>query len=87
MLRRGIHRMRTGAHDEARQDLVEALGFLDERGDRARAFLALGKTLLSMGKEKEAIDAFRSAIKEAPKHPAGKIAAVELGGGEEPLIL
>ncbi len=80
LLRRGIHRMRTGAHDKARQDLVEALGFLDERGDRARAFLALGKTLLSMGKEKRAIDAFKSAIKEAPKHPAGNMAAVELGG-------
>ena len=84
LLRRGIWRMRTGEHEEAEQDLVEALGFLDERSDRARAFLALGKTLLSMGKEKEALDAFRSAAKEAPKHPAGKIAAVEIGRAQTP---
>ena len=85
LLRRGIYRMRTGAHDKAEQDLVEALGFLVERGDRARALLALGKTLLSMGKEKEAFEAFLSAIKEAPEHPAGKTAAVELGRVEEPM--
>ncbi len=86
LLRRGIYRMRTGAHDEARQDLVEALEFLDERGDRARAFLALGKTLLSMGKEKESFETFRSVIREAPEHPAGKMAIAELEGSEEPKI-
>lgn len=86
LLRRGILRMRTGAHEEAEQDLVEALGFLDERGDRARAFLALGKTLLSMGKKKDAFEAFRSVIKEAPKHSAGKIAAMELERGVDAMI-
>ncbi len=84
LLRRGINQMRTGEHDEAEQDLIEALGLLVEPSDRARAYLALGKNLLSMKRKKEAFEAFRSATKEAPEHPAGKTAAMELGRAGEP---
>ena len=84
LLRRGIYRMRTGEHGEAEQDLVEALGFLVQPDDRARAYLALGKTLLSMKRKDEAFEAFRSATKEAPEHPAGKMAAMEPGRAGKP---
>ena len=78
LLRRGIARMRTGDNEGAASDLVEAISILIPWEDRARAHLAFGLTLRSMGRHDEARAAFDGAAELAPNHPAGKMAEREL---------
>lgn len=78
LLARGVVRLRTGKALAATADLREAIGLLRAEEDQARAHLALGRALASIGRGDEARAHFERAADLAPEHPAGRAAEQEL---------
>lgn len=75
---RGVVHLRTGRAPAAIADLREALGLLGTDDDLARAHLALGRALESLGRRDEARAHLERAAALAPHHPAGRAAAQQL---------